>query len=155
MATKLQAQVGEFLKSLGLGAAGDGGLLVVGDAEIVIEEDPFGRHVIVSAVAGALSADAQRRGRQVGEILRLHLGSILDFRAIVTMDPEANDRVVVATSVLEGADMRDRLRVAVEDVATLTRRYRPVLDEGGARGRAADFAEPGLDDLRAAMIFRP
>lgn len=153
MATRLTAQINTFLATLGLDQPVEDGTFVVGGAEISIREDPFGKFIVVSSLVGELDADPYRRGRQATEILQLHLGSILTCRAVVSLDPETESSVVVAASVADGIGLNDRLRIAVEDVATLSLRYQPILNDTPAYGgsREPDYAS----EFGAAMILRP
>lgn len=153
MATKLKAQIDAFLLTLGLDGPVEDGTFAVGDAEISVREDPFGRHIVVASIVGELDEDPVRRGRQATEILQLHLGAILTCRAVVSLDPETKSRVVVAASVADGVGLNDRLRLAIEDVATLSARYQPVLADRQPQGVPIDTSYAA--DFGAAMIFRP
>ncbi len=154
MQAKFKATVDELLRALGLEPTSGVAEFVVGDVDLTVREDAYGRHLIVEASVGPLSSDPSRRARQIEEILQQHLAAILDYHAVVAFPPNDRSRLVVASSVAQGLDSGERLRIAVEDTATLATRYRAVLEPRPTSFAAIDQSRPG-SVFDTAMIFRP
>lgn len=154
MQAKFKAIVDEFLSSLGLEPTAGVAQFVISDIDMTVREDAYGRHLVVEASVGALASEPGRRARQIDEILRLHLGSILDHHAVVGLAPDDRTRIVVQASVAPGLDSGERLKTAVEDVATLATRYSSVLKPQSMPFAAVAQSRPDAT-FDTAMIFRP
>lgn len=153
MANDYRSMVTAMLQRLGLPAtaldAEDGLVLGWDDLDIRVTDDPLGRHVVVSAIAGSLAASPERRRELLSAVLDLNLGCIMRYGLGAALD-RGNGSDVVVTATIEYHRPVDQLIRLVEDVGTVARLHKDLFDVPKPSASAYEAAL-----FENALIFQP